>query len=140
MWGNHLIKGLKASLFSKTDFDDTLSLRAVFVTVLASNLVVFLTLLNLIYLYSYLFIFFHLDSFLFTHIFFSLPELLQLQMMTVVAQFIQRLFAKSIQIWLLIKCYVQELQVVVLILAKEILEVNHCFTCCLLMKQLKVDR
>ena len=36
--------------FSKTDFEDTLSLRAVFVIVLARNLVVFLTLLNPIYL------------------------------------------------------------------------------------------
>ena len=39
-----------------------MSLRAVFVTVLASNLVVFLTLLNLIYLYSSLFTFIYLFS------------------------------------------------------------------------------
>ena len=85
---------------------------------------------DFIYLYLPLFIFIHLLSplFIFIHpYFFSLPELLQLQMMNVVIQFIQKLFAKSIQIWSLIKCYVQELQVVVLILAKGILEVNYYY-------------
>ena len=56
---------VQGTAFSKTYFEDTLSLRAVFVIVLARNLVIFMTLLNLIYLYSSLFIFIHLFSPLF---------------------------------------------------------------------------